>query len=55
MTLTRRKAIAMLAVIEEKHKQDGDSFWMHGVKGDEKWLLEIREALTRHEIEAPVK
>ncbi|MFT9452381.1 hypothetical protein [Liquorilactobacillus ghanensis] len=55
MTLTRRKAIAMLTVIEEKHKQDGDSFWIHRVKGNEKWLLEIREALTRDEIKAPVE
>lgn len=55
MTLTRKQAIAKLAAVEEKHKQDRDNFWINNVNGDEPWLLEIRKALTRHEIEAPTE
>lgn len=47
--LTRKEAIAKLTAIEEKHNQDGDSFWIHSVKGNEPWLLEIRQGLLRKE------
>lgn len=47
--LTRKEAIAKLTAIEEKHKQDGYSFWIHNVKGNEPWLLEIRQGLLRKE------
>lgn len=53
MTLTRKQAIAKLAAVEEKHKQDRDSFWLNNVNGDEPWLLEIRKGLTRKEIKGP--